>query len=324
MNPSLLAEHVADWHTQLKVDRTQRLVHNVALTGGTSKNGYRYTEQALRDAAPLYEQRPVFLDHAADKLRPQERSTRDLVGSIVNPRYESGRIRGDIRVLDTDSGRTFLALAESDAPGVGMSHVVLAERARPGGAVARIHNVISVDAVIFPATTTTFRESQQPGESISEAADKLTEVELTHLASGASDRAATRMVRAANDDRPQVETEPQSTHGLHVRLQRLLNERDELLARLRDGQRQYGAEQQQHALAELLSESGLPDFAVTETFRQQLLAADAFVRQQLVQERRQLIEQARCRSPVSHERMTSSPSAPQDAVFVATIKRRAL
>jgi hypothetical protein len=54
MKPSLLAERVADWHTQLQVDRTHRLVRNVALTGGTSKNGYRYTEQALREAVPLY------------------------------------------------------------------------------------------------------------------------------------------------------------------------------------------------------------------------------------------------------------------------------
>src|SRR5690606_29164537 len=75
--------------------------------------------------------------------------------------YESGRIRGDIRVLDTDSGRTFLALAESNAPGVGMSHVVLAERSQPDGTVDRIHDVVSVDAVVFPATTRTFRESHE-------------------------------------------------------------------------------------------------------------------------------------------------------------------
>ena len=148
--PNTLIEHVSDWHTGLKIDRTNRTVRNIALTGITSKNGYRYTEQALRAAASLYEDKPVFLDHAIDKARPQERSTRDLVGTIVNPRYETGRIRGDIRVLDTDSGRTFLALSESDAPGVGMSHVVLAQRTTPGGEVDRIHDVVSVDAVVFP------------------------------------------------------------------------------------------------------------------------------------------------------------------------------
>ena len=63
------------------------------------------------------------------------------------------------QVLDTESGRTFLALIESDTPGVGMSHVVMAERSRDGETVERIHDVISVDAVVNPATTTTFHES---------------------------------------------------------------------------------------------------------------------------------------------------------------------
>jgi hypothetical protein len=154
-----LTEIHADWRQDLAVDPDQLLVSNVALTGRDSRNGYVYAESALRDAVALYDRKPVFLDHAADRTRPQERSTRDLVGSIVHPRFEDGRIRGDIRVLDTESGRTFLSLAQSDAPGVGMSHVVLAERSVDLSTVERIHQVISVDAVVNPATTTTFRES---------------------------------------------------------------------------------------------------------------------------------------------------------------------
>ena len=146
MKPTTLIERYADWHNGAAVEPQQRLVRNVALAGRESKNGYAYSEAALQGAVALYEHKPVFLDHAADKSRPQERSTRDLVGSIVNPRYDAGRIRGDIRVLETESGRTFLALAESDAPGIGMSHVVLAERSGDGALVEKIHDVISVDA----------------------------------------------------------------------------------------------------------------------------------------------------------------------------------
>ena len=128
--------------------------------GRDSKNGYRYSEQALRRAARLYDQKPVFLDHAEKPTEAAARSTRDLVGSIVNPRFEEGRLRGDVRVLDTDSGRTFLALAEGNTPGVGMSHVVLAQRSVDGAIVERIEDVISVDVVVRPATTSTFRESE--------------------------------------------------------------------------------------------------------------------------------------------------------------------
>jgi hypothetical protein len=160
-----LVEQCSDWRADVHVERETRLVRNVALAGRESRNGYVYSESALRDAVALYERKPVFLDHAPDRGRPQERSTRDLVGSIVNARYEEGRIRGDIRVLETESGQTFLSLVESDTPGVGMSHVVLAERGADGLTVERIRDVISVDAVVGPATTRTFRESARAGDS---------------------------------------------------------------------------------------------------------------------------------------------------------------
>jgi len=60
--------------------------------------------------------------------------------------------------LETEAGRTFLALLESDSPAIGMSHVVLAERSTNGAIVEKIHDVVSVDAVVFPATTQGFRE----------------------------------------------------------------------------------------------------------------------------------------------------------------------
>ena len=167
-NVEQFTERIQDWRTaDVTVDRTLHVVRNVALTASKSKNGYHYSEQALRDAVVLYENKPVFLDHASNLSRPFDRSTRDLVGSIINPRFEKGRIRADIQTLDTESGRTFIALAESDSPAVGMSHVVLAERGRDKSVVERIHDVVSVDAVVFPATASTFRESLQHDPSFS-------------------------------------------------------------------------------------------------------------------------------------------------------------
>jgi hypothetical protein len=182
MPVSRLKERVADWRQLAEYDQSSRILKNVALSGCESKNGYRYTEQALRKAAALYDQKPVFLDHAEKRTEPGARSTRDLVGSIVNPRFDGGRIRGDVRVLDTDSGRTFLALVEGATPGVGMSHVVLATRSRDGQTVERIEDVISVDVVVRPATTSTFRESEDaPPER---EAVELTEVDLQVATSG--------------------------------------------------------------------------------------------------------------------------------------------
>jgi len=173
-----IAEHIRDWHAgNVVVDEGRRLVRNIALSGLQSVNGYRYSEQALREAAPLYKNKPVFLDHARNTARPFERSTRDLVGSVVNPRFENGRLRGDIQTLDTEAGRTFIALAESKNPAVGMSHVVLARRNADGNIVEKIEQVVSVDAVMFPATSSTFHEQQQtPQETLPNSLEALQEM----------------------------------------------------------------------------------------------------------------------------------------------------
>ena len=178
MTQDTLTEDLADWSSALSIDTQARLVLNVALTGPDSRNGYHYSETALREAVPLYDQKPVFLDHAPDRLKPRDRSTRDLVGNIVNPRFEDGRVRGDIRVLETESGRTFLALANTNLPGVGMSHVVIAQRSTDGSTVESIRDVVCVDAVINPATTQTFRESQDTSLS-SEATHLEDELQFT-------------------------------------------------------------------------------------------------------------------------------------------------
>ncbi|MCB9950903.1 MAG: hypothetical protein H6824_07965 [Planctomycetaceae bacterium] len=133
MPTAQLTERIADWNRQLQVQSEERLVKNVALTGNMSRNGYAYDDQAHFRSRSLYNGKPVFLDHAHNGQRPQLRSTRDLVGSIINPRIEEGRVRGDIRGGRYRLWTHFpLALVEANTPGVGMSHVVLAERTNDG------------------------------------------------------------------------------------------------------------------------------------------------------------------------------------------------
>lgn len=277
-----LVEQSTEWRSEARVDRGARLVRNVALAGPASKNGYRYAESALRDGAALYERKPVFLDHAADPRRPQERSTRDLVGSVIHPRFEGGRIRGDIQVLDTEAGQTFLSLVESDAPGVGMSHVVLAERGGDGTLVERIHDVISVDAVIGPATTTTFRESvASEGGAIGAAVETVV--------------------------------------GAEQELAALRRERDALAARLAELERRQSESDRRAAAVQLLERSGLPAYAVTPLFVRELAAADEASRGELIAERRELIARTAALRPHSAERRGSGVGDWATA-FVAAIR----
>lgn len=285
MSTTQLTERVADWNQQLQVEEGSRLVKNIALTGLASRNGYEYTSEALSAAVPLYNGKPVFLDHAQAGQRPMSRSTRDLVGSIINPRFENGRLRGDIRVVDTSSGRTFLALVEAETPGVGMSHVVLAERSTDGRKVHRIEEVISVDVVVNPATTSTFQES-----SISPVDEQSSQAEHDEVG---------------------------TIQHLQSELTRITTERDQLRQQLQS----LHGEQRARELDRLLQEAGLPEIALDSDFRERLAQASLPARQALIQERQQLVRRLTALAPRSHPR-SSVVTGTDNAQLISAIKHR--
>lgn len=269
-----ITEQIADWKTNdLDIRLEERLLGNVQLTGGVSKNGHSYAATALQAAAVLYARKPVFLDHAANLNRPLDRSARDLAGWIVEARFEGGRIRGDIQLLDTEAGRTLLALMTADTPAVGMSHVILARKTSDGSVVERIHDVISVDAVVFPATTSGMRESVE-------------------------------------DD-----CEPASEER-----ERVTQERDQL----RDRCEALEIEIARYQIESELADSDLPEFALTESFRDRLIAAtDPRLRSRLIAEQRDFLLRARQRAPCSRSRtFPDDRDADVTRQFVKAVKQR--
>ena len=173
-----LRETPGDCLVEASLDREQALVRNVALLGPESRNGYRYTTEAMQQAVSLYDGRPVFVDHA-EEVSGQlpvvsgngqrttdnghlRRSIRDYAGQVVSPRFESGRVRGDVRLVGANTG-WLLDLIEAAPRDIGMSHVVVARRRPDGHEVERIERVVSVDIVAFPATVQSFAEAQTHG-----------------------------------------------------------------------------------------------------------------------------------------------------------------
>lgn len=295
MKRATLREHIRDWRAvDSSVDAGERIVRNVALVGEKSRNGYRYMERALREAVPMYENKPVFLDHAVNQSKPYQRSARDLVGSVVNVRYEGGRVRGDIRVVDTESGRTFLALAEGEAPAVGMSHVVLGVKGDDGETVERIEDVVSVDAVAFPATTRTLRESAEGAAQEEEAESARDELGEENLAEGETEK----LVR-----------------GLRA-------ERDELRREVECLQEQRKRNEVARRVLEMLESSGLPREGVSEVFRQHLLKlGDEGECRGLIADRRELFERLQRRGVRSEERGGIRRSS-DEAAFIAAIRTK--
>lgn len=325
-----LEEQVTDWQCEARVDRGARVLRNVALTGRESKNGYRYSESALRNAARLYDHKPVFLDHADRPGGTANRSTRDLVGSIINSRFEDGRVRSDVRVLDTESGRTFFALAEENTPGVGMSHVVLAHRSADGATVERIDDVLSVDVVVKPATTTTIRESDQNKTATDSADAEPGEVEVAAMESiqpSRDDSVAGQLVWLVE----QISELRRECHNLRTTVNPP-SDRATATAQDEAGSCKEAAPSpvEGHTrdsppgsdVDELLQDARLPLFAVTDIFRESLhRTVDDSFRQRLIADRRELLAQAGRSRVRSAERSDGAPGHGR-AAFVAAVRGR--
>lgn len=154
-----ICDAVAECLQEARTDRASSLVTNVVLLGPLSRNGYRYSVAAMAEAAPRYEGRPMFLDHA--EAAPTRRHLRDFAGQVVQARFAEDRLRGDLRLLGPNAG-WLMDLIEAAPADIGLSHVILGRRSNDGKEVVHIEQVLSVDFVAFPATTRTFREQFRP------------------------------------------------------------------------------------------------------------------------------------------------------------------
>lgn len=133
---------------------TPGVVENCKILGLQSRNGRRYLTEALIKAAPLYEGKPVFIDHPgkSDEARPF--LTR--FGSFKNIRPTSDGLYGDLHYNPRHIyAATFEGWLESDPAGVGFSHSATGSVREQDGelVVVEIVEVESVDLVAVPATT---------------------------------------------------------------------------------------------------------------------------------------------------------------------------
>ncbi len=158
--------------SEITVDFESRIIKGAALCGLVSKNRRRYTPECLASAVSLYENSKIFIDHPNETdTRRGWRSTRDLGGAVENVRFNHGKLRGDVRCLNTEGGRMIFEIAQNAPNAAGFSHNVQAEYHREGSEeiITRIESVASVDLVTQPATVSGIYESIKKGNSNMEA-----------------------------------------------------------------------------------------------------------------------------------------------------------
>lgn len=146
-----------------KIDAAAGIIHGVKILGRESDNGRTYSDQAMSDAARLYEGAEVNIDH--DRKEPhRERGLLEGFGQLKNVVQKADGVFGDLHYLKSHPAtNVFLERADRFPEKIGLSHNADGKASRKGGKliVESISRVNSVDVVRNPATNKGLFESKE-------------------------------------------------------------------------------------------------------------------------------------------------------------------
>jgi hypothetical protein len=152
-NTTVLQEFCDNAGRTLKVNRVNNTIPNVKLLGTVSAKGRDYPPAVIQRAAPLYEGRPVNVDHVDPGTR---RSYRDRIGVIQGVQLREDGLYGTLKFNPKHELAEQLIWDAENAPqNVGFSHDARGPSKLKGGRVVveSIDKVLSIDLVANPATT---------------------------------------------------------------------------------------------------------------------------------------------------------------------------
>lgn len=144
----------------MKVDREAGVIHGVKLLGADSKNGRRYSPNAMDQARQMYEGCTVNVDHKYEG----ERSIVEGFGIVRDCKLMPDGVYGDLHYLKSHPlAPAVTERAERFPQSFGMSHDAEGEVVKAGSefVVESLIKVSSVDLVATPATTQGLFESHK-------------------------------------------------------------------------------------------------------------------------------------------------------------------
>ncbi|MBN2476909.1 MAG: hypothetical protein JXB62_20040 [Pirellulales bacterium] len=164
----ILQEYCDSRGVAMRINHSEGVIRGVKILGPHSRNGRTYPRQTLREAARLYENAKVNVNHPAGNPAGP-RDYRDRIGVIRNvaARGDEG-LFADLHFNPRHALAEQLAWDAEHAPeNVGFSHNVQARTTRRGDQVVveAITHVQSVDLVADPATTRGLFESSAAGDA---------------------------------------------------------------------------------------------------------------------------------------------------------------
>ena len=142
------------------IDTEEGVIRGVRILGPSSKNGRRYSPQAIKSAAGMYEGVAVNVDHSRDAA---DRPVADAFGWLRGVSVREGAVYGDLHYLKSHPSAPLLVeVAQRNPNRLGLSHHAEGTVRMDGGTtiVETVERVHSVDLVQTPATNAGLFESE--------------------------------------------------------------------------------------------------------------------------------------------------------------------
>jgi hypothetical protein len=298
---NLVEQSLAGQFAAVKLDKANRVVHDVAVLHETSVNcsfegakGRRFSEKAMQDAARLVEGVKCYFDH--DTANPfAGKSVREIAGFFENGRLDPDKIvRADLHYRSVAAPEVE-SLVEDVADKIGLSIYAkgtshLDEQSNTEN-VDELVAMRSVDLVTDPGSTKSLFESRAAGAEDEGEEDmeidfgKLTLNDLLAQRPDIAEQLAERVKQGIE------------ATGVTKRLEEQLATQATELKTLRERNEALVAAEAQRARIDkvnaLLLEAKLPENQVTDTFRKVLVEAkDEAAVKALIADRKAVVEQA--------------------------------
>jgi len=263
--------------TEAKFERENFTIRNVALLGPESSNKRRYTDKCMQGAVSLFENVKAFVDHpSTEEQKTGRRSVRNLAGKYTNARLEDGRIKADATLLPNENGKLYMDIAENlpDIAGNSQNARGLWHKKDGVQIVEQITFVDSVDLVASPATTHGMFESESNSTGVNDM--------------DWNDVTATLLLAHRPDIRDAIFNEGQKSRDDEVG--KLTEDNKGLKLKVDEFEVKEAAVKKAAKVDELVEKEKLPKEAVTDVFKESLMAADDEKVQKLIADRKALYE----------------------------------
>jgi len=252
-----------------RIDRENRVIHNVAALSPNSENERFYEPSAMSQAVGLLEGKKVFCDHPDLRDLSKTRSVRDLIGRLRAVNIAASKVRADFHVLKGQEWVMDLAESDPDAAGLSINARVLARRGSDPLKIVGFDKIRSCDLVTEPATTKSIFESKTPTEDIVDVLKDSVDDIIGLLENQRADvlEAIREEVKTDMDEKAVIAGLTTERDGLKVEVDELQTKMDALEAEKNKDTRLSMVEQK-------IKDAKLADGIVSDFFKEQLLEAE--------------------------------------------------